>query len=156
MYHAYGEFQNLIPLLCIRPMRLFLSAGAVRRVRIVLLRATHLPFVAFIWAYESTRRTIHRRNSQFPPTFAARAPGRRAFTFATSSRCQDPHHPSVADVHGSGPGKEQSSVDQPAGGRGLERAGRADQLADVIDAVERLRVRVEQVTATVAVSRRGR
>lgn len=153
---ADSIFQNLIPLLCIRPMRLFLSAGSLRRVRIVLLRATHLPFVTLIWVYESFRRKLHRRNSQRPPTFAAKGSGHRTFAFGTSSRCQDPHHPS-ADVRYAGPGKEQctstNGVDQQAGARELGRAGRDEQV-DMIDAVERLRVRVEQVAASIAVTQR--
>jgi hypothetical protein len=43
--------QNLIPLL-LRPLRLLASSENVRSARIVLLKATHLPFVAAIWAYE--------------------------------------------------------------------------------------------------------
>ena len=43
--------QNLIPL-CIRPFRLVLPSERLRSARIVLLKATHLPFVAAIWAYE--------------------------------------------------------------------------------------------------------
>ncbi|KAH7398431.1 hypothetical protein BKA66DRAFT_545998 [Pyrenochaeta sp. MPI-SDFR-AT-0127] len=44
-------FQNLIPL-CIRPFRLILPSERLRSARIVLLKATHLPFVGAIWAYE--------------------------------------------------------------------------------------------------------
>jgi len=43
--------QNLIPL-CIRPFRLVLPSERLRSARIVLLKGTHLPFVAAIWAYE--------------------------------------------------------------------------------------------------------
>lgn len=43
--------QNLIPL-CIRPFRLVLPSERLRSARIVLLKATHLPFVGAIWAYE--------------------------------------------------------------------------------------------------------
>lgn len=45
------DVQNLIPL-CIRPFRLFLPSERLRGARIVLLKATHLPFVAAIWCYE--------------------------------------------------------------------------------------------------------
>jgi hypothetical protein len=44
-------FQNLIPLV-IRPLRLVLPSERLRSVRIVLLKATHLPFVFAIWAFE--------------------------------------------------------------------------------------------------------
>ncbi|KAF1943035.1 hypothetical protein EJ02DRAFT_152406 [Clathrospora elynae] len=42
---------NLIPLL-IRPFRLVLPSERLRGARIVLLKATHLPFVGAIWIYE--------------------------------------------------------------------------------------------------------
>ncbi|CAA9964815.1 hypothetical protein PTNB73_06007 [Pyrenophora teres f. teres] len=43
--------QNLIPLV-IRPLRLILPSERLRGARIVLLKATHLPFVFAIWAFE--------------------------------------------------------------------------------------------------------
>jgi hypothetical protein len=45
------RFQNLIPLV-IRPLRLVLPSERLRSARIVLLKATHLPLVVAIWAYE--------------------------------------------------------------------------------------------------------
>ncbi|KAJ5611316.1 hypothetical protein N7510_008035 [Penicillium lagena] len=137
-------------------MRLFLSAGSVRRVRIVLLRATHLPFVALIWIYEKTRRHAHRRPTcQLPPMLAARDLGRRTSVIESSpSRCQDPLHPSVADTHCLGPGKAKTSLDQHAGVHEPGRAERAGQVEDMIDEVERLRAQVERVAATVGVQRR--
>ncbi|KAH7394979.1 hypothetical protein DE146DRAFT_721044 [Phaeosphaeria sp. MPI-PUGE-AT-0046c] len=54
--------QNLIPL-CIRPFRLFLPSERLRRARIVLLKATHLPFVGAIWCYEQIA-DAHKRNSK--------------------------------------------------------------------------------------------
>ncbi|KAI3154475.1 hypothetical protein CBS147325_1567 [Penicillium roqueforti] len=132
---------NLIPLLCIRPMRLFLSAGTVRRVRIVLLRATHLPFVALIWAYESKWRHLKRTTIQLPP-MSARGQGTSE---PTESRYRDPHHPSVVETNRLGPGKAPS-VDQQAV-RELEmgQVGQVPQLADLIDTIERLRTQVEAI-----------
>jgi len=43
--------KNLIPL-CLRPLRLVLPSERMRSARIVLLKATHLPFIAAIFAYE--------------------------------------------------------------------------------------------------------
>jgi hypothetical protein len=55
---------NLVPLL-LRPFRLFLPSEDVRRIRIVVLKATHVPFVALIWIYEKSRRFVsHRVASQ--------------------------------------------------------------------------------------------
>lgn len=50
--------QNLIPLLFIRPLRLCVPAEQLRRARIALLKVTHLPYIAAIWAYESTNRYL--------------------------------------------------------------------------------------------------
>lgn len=47
---------NLIPLLFIRPLRLFLPSDTVRQIRVMLLRIVSIPFVALIWFYEGTRR----------------------------------------------------------------------------------------------------
>ena len=51
---------NLIPLLLLRPLRLFFPSEDVRRIRILVLKATHAPFVALIWVYERARRLISR------------------------------------------------------------------------------------------------
>ena len=60
---------NLIPLIVLRPLRLVLPSENVRRIRIFFLKATHLPFVALIWAYENSRTIMTRAH----PTFS-RAP----------------------------------------------------------------------------------
>lgn len=54
--------QNLIPL-CIRPFRLFLPSEQLRGARIVLLKATHLPFVLAIWAYEQLADARNRNSN---------------------------------------------------------------------------------------------
>lgn len=120
-------------------MRLFLSAGTVRRVRIVLLRATHLPFVALIWAYESKWRQSKRQNSLLPPISARQGISENP----TGPRCQDPHHPSVIETSRLGPGKAPS-VDQQAA-RELDIVGQVPQLADLIDTIERLRTQVDAI-----------
>ncbi|KAE8335628.1 hypothetical protein BDV24DRAFT_155896 [Aspergillus arachidicola] len=138
---------NLIPLLCIRPLRLFLPAEHIRRVRIVLLRATHLPFVALIWAYESSRRYISRRNTQWPPIATARGSSRPVSSIQTGLAF------STADARSlsSGRARKQPNPEQYIGVRGRDPgpAGSVD-LADMIDEVERLRTQVERVAATVA------
>lgn len=48
-------------------MRLFLSAATLRRARILLLKATHLPLVGLIMAYESHGTYGSRHMSQLPP-----------------------------------------------------------------------------------------
>ncbi|CAG8903261.1 unnamed protein product [Penicillium egyptiacum] len=133
---------NLIPLLCIRPMRLFLSAGTVRSVRIVLLRATHLPFVALIWAYESKWRHPKRQTSQLGPMLAR---GQETSENPTESRCQDPQHPSVVEINRLGPGKAPSVDQQAARELDMGQFGQVPQLADLIDTIERLRTQVEAI-----------
>lgn len=154
--------QNLIPLLCIRPMRLFLPAEHIRRVRIVLLRATHLPFVALIWAYESSRQYISRRGSYLPPMASARgsrlplASSQVAFPFSTH---QAPLQTSTlpVDTLGARDQRRPANPDQQreARGLGLGQTERVD-MADMIDEVERLRAQVDRVAATMAVHQRGR
>ncbi|KAF7680904.1 hypothetical protein GT037_002555 [Alternaria burnsii] len=51
---------NLIPLV-IRPLRLVFPSERLRSVRIVLLKATHLPLVSAIWAFEQLTDTRNRR-----------------------------------------------------------------------------------------------
>ncbi|PWY81076.1 hypothetical protein BO83DRAFT_305428 [Aspergillus eucalypticola CBS 122712] len=152
---------NLIPLLCIRPMRLFLPAEHIRRVRIVLLRATHLPFVALIWAYESSRRYVSRGNSQFPPTATTTASSRptssiqMGFPFSTHHA---PLHASALEGRSwaSSRPKERSNPGQHPETRGPSsgQAGRGDT-ADMIDEVERLRTQVDRVAARMAFHQRS-
>lgn len=115
-------------------MRLFLSAETVRRVRIVLLRATHLPFVMLIWAYESSRKHLRQ----------TRAPERKP----RASRCLDPQHHAVIETSRPDRGNERPM--DP----GLARSGQA-QVTEMIDAVERLRAQVERVSTTLAAQQRG-
>ncbi|RAK87606.1 hypothetical protein BO79DRAFT_197011 [Aspergillus costaricaensis CBS 115574] len=152
---------NLIPLLCIRPMRLFLPAEHIRRVRIVLLRATHLPFVALIWAYESSRRYVSRGNSQFPPTATTTTSSRptssiqMGFPFSTHHA---PLHASALEGRSwaSSRPKERSNPGQHPEARGPSsgQAGRGDT-ADMIDEVERLRTQVDRVAARMAFHQRS-
>ena len=41
-----------------RPLRLCIPAEQLRRARIALLKATHLPYIAAIWAYEGVNRYL--------------------------------------------------------------------------------------------------
>ncbi|TAQ91658.1 hypothetical protein B7494_g111 [Chlorociboria aeruginascens] len=55
--HFYPPL-NLIPLIFIRPLRLFISAEKLRSARILLLKITHTPFIAAIWLFESAQDQI--------------------------------------------------------------------------------------------------
>jgi len=69
--------QNLIPLV-LRPLRLFLTSESVRVARIVLLKATHVPFVGAIWLYEQCMNAHKRESSAMslsgPQTPAGKIP----------------------------------------------------------------------------------
>lgn len=54
--------QNLLPLL-LRPLRLVISTQHLRNARIVLLKATHWPFVALILFYERALSWLHARKT---------------------------------------------------------------------------------------------
>ncbi|KAJ5128022.1 hypothetical protein N7448_008801 [Penicillium atrosanguineum] len=121
-------------------------AGTVRRVRIVLLRATHLPFVMLIWVYESSWRHLNRRTTGLPPLQMA---GHVPAGEPSASRCQDPQHPCVAETR-PGPGNERTDVEQDDVREPDSARGGQAQLADVIDVIEQLRAQVERVSRTAA------
>jgi len=62
-----------VPLL-LRPLRLVLLAETLRSLRIVLLKATHWPFVALILGWESGRLYLNRRLNAKPSTSPLRGP----------------------------------------------------------------------------------
>ena len=57
--------QNLLALV-FRPLRLVVDAASLRQFRILILKATHAPFVGIIYAYEASRLFSSHRSS-FPP-----------------------------------------------------------------------------------------
>ncbi|KAL4957287.1 hypothetical protein BDW69DRAFT_156589 [Aspergillus filifer] len=141
---------NLIPLLCIRPMRLFLPAEDIRRVRIVLLRATHLPCVALLWAYESSRRLLSRKNS----IAASRSGSTRLSRPASMMQARAGHHP-VALASGIDSHSRPTLRARRFTEHGSQRPGQED-LADMLEEMERLRVQVERVSAAVGFHHRNR
>ena len=62
-----------MPLL-LRPLRLFLPGETLRSIRIILLKATHWPFVALILGYESWRLQLERRRKNSSSLLYVRAP----------------------------------------------------------------------------------
>ncbi|KAL1867796.1 hypothetical protein Plec18167_008542 [Paecilomyces lecythidis] len=142
---------NLIPLFFLRPLRLFLSAGTSRRVRIVLLKITHFPFVVIILVYEASRRYGSRRSSL--------QTSNRPYSAIPTLRA--PLHPAAAQAPPSmASGKERISAGYSYGpgpearGSGPVPAGRAG-LAEMINEVDRLRSQVERVAATLALQQRS-
>ena len=54
-----------MPLLLFRPLRLCVPSEELRNARIVLLRATHLPYVGAIWTYERASRFWNSRKDDW-------------------------------------------------------------------------------------------
>lgn len=134
-------------------MRLFLSAEVVRRVRIVLLRATHLPFVMLIWIYESGRRHLVAQSTSRLSFTSPQANGTSAVE-SSVSRCSDPLHPSVVETYRLGLGNERLLQVDQHGRRRSEPArpeqaqtAQAAQIAEMIASIERLRIQVERAMA---------
>lgn len=67
--HFYPPL-NLIPLIFIRPLRLFVSAEKLRNVRIALLKVTHMPIVGAIWMFEQAQDRV----SGSAPSFSSLGP----------------------------------------------------------------------------------
>lgn len=155
MSHKLTHSQNLIPLLCIRPMRLFLSAGSVRRVRIMLLRATHLPFVMMIWAYESSRRQLHRPTTRLPPVSTARAHGTLGGE-PSVSRSQHPLHSPITETRRMDhPQHRQISVDMHDSREATMARAEKAQMAEILNVVDQLREQVERVTTGLSAQKGG-
>jgi hypothetical protein len=136
------DSQNLIPL-CIRPLRLVLPSERLRSARIVLLKATHAPFVAAIWCYEQLA-DAHRRNSKVtsfngPQTpLPSKKPPRLA---VNTPRLL------MADSHAAlnSPGRVQQQASRPH-----TRVGQGEPDAQLKTLVLKLTRQVEQLTEVVS------
>lgn len=64
--------QNLIPLILFRPLRLCVPADQLRNARIILLKATHMPYVVAIWLYESGCRYWNNKRDEWQSKAGAR------------------------------------------------------------------------------------
>lgn len=137
---------NLFPLVLLRPLRLFLPSEDVRRIRIFVLKATHIPFLALIWTYEKARPMVSR-----PHPTVAKAPhltsrplsagqfsfdGGRDFAKSPRTRRAAPETPPAAtpDISGSTRKTALGGVDN----------------AELAALVQKLSVQVDGLTAMVA------
>lgn len=137
---------NLVPLTLLRPLRLFLPSEDVRRIRIFVLKATHIPFVALIWAYENSRNMVSR-----PRPSVSRAPHLTSRPISAGQHSLDgardlvrsatirriPHEPSPSPT----PDKGRSTVKSALG---------SAENAELIALVQKLSVQVDGLTAMVA------
>jgi hypothetical protein len=53
----------LIPLVLIRPLRIFFPAEKIRKTRILVLKFTHLPIVGAIWLFELAHEQVRNSNT---------------------------------------------------------------------------------------------
>jgi hypothetical protein len=129
--------QNLISL-CFRPLRLCFPAESVRSARILVLKATHLPFVAIIWAYENSQQYV--RNARRAPALLssgggaptpAAAGGRKRYS--ALNRAQPLEHRATPSDNNPRP----------------PIAGSADSVADLMALIEKLSSQVDELTSIV-------
>jgi hypothetical protein len=66
----------LIPLVFIRPLRIFFSSEQLRNTRIILLKVTHSPIVGAIWLFEAASDNFQGTARLFP----SMGPGAGKFT----------------------------------------------------------------------------
>ena len=91
--------QNLLPLFLFRPLRLVLSSAQLRTGRIILLRATHFPFVLAIQTYEhfyTGAAATQARSSGYPSLGTLTAPSRPRLNKLHASKI-----PSSTGIHSS-------------------------------------------------------
>ncbi|KAF2203191.1 hypothetical protein GQ43DRAFT_470203 [Delitschia confertaspora ATCC 74209] len=135
--------KNLIPLL-LRPARLVFSSDKVRNARIILLKATHAPFVGAIWLYE-VLRTRNQKGSAAsisgPETPVVR---KRAFmkTSLTSPRPLTGFQGSL-DGSANTPGRSAASMR-------VQTTSSSESDAQLKSLILKLTVQVEQLTGVVA------
>lgn len=137
---------NLFPLTILRPLRLFFPSEDVRRIRIFVLKVTHIPFVAMIWAYENSRGIVSRRHSTLSkaPHLTTRPLSAGQFSF------DGPRD------HAKSPSTQRALPETPTaagtdvgGDTGKSASGSVDN-ADLLVLVQKLSAQVDGLTAMVA------
>ena len=142
MSKADTSIQNLLPLF-LRPLRLIMPSERLRSARIVLLKATHLPLVGAIWAYE---RAVRERRSGTttiggPETTTAKRPFRSAIN---SPRLLTTGFQASGGANSSMLGRTQATS------RPHTRAGPSDSDHQLKSLVLALTSQVEQLTTMVS------
>jgi len=89
--------QSLIPLIFIRPLRLFVASEKLRNARIFVLKVTHLPIISAIWLFELAHYQVRETNafSTIQPTHHTVEPSAIPKTQPTHSS----HGPSSSSRH---------------------------------------------------------
>lgn len=142
---------NLIALF-FRPLRLFIPTETIRTIRILVLKVTHLPFVAIIWAYESSRQLVSRRvhsppasTIPFSPTRPLSA-NRLSLTRDVSATAQASK--SAISLAAHTPTKESRA--KQSGDRQATTTASSSDITELINMVQRLHSQVEELTSMVA------
>lgn len=132
---------NLIPLLLVRPLRLFLPSDKVRQIRVLLLRAVSIPFVALIWLYEGSRRLLY--GPAMPSTrirsrpLSTKKPSYRLSYYGGERSASAPKR------------LDPSSAHSTNGNASMSVSGMADD-SELMSVIQKLSVQVEELTAMVA------
>lgn len=138
---------NIVSLL-LRPLRLFLPSEDARRIRIIVLKATHVPFVALIWIYERARRFASSRAS----TQRAKAPQSTSRPLSSSQLSLEPRR----DLSRSSPTRASALNRSALQGSSQstnavnESASTAVDNAELVALVQSLALKVDSLTAMVA------
>lgn len=136
---------NLIPLLLVRPLRLVLPSDSVRQIRVLLLRAVSIPFVALIWCYEGSRHLWH--GSETPSTrmrsrpLSTNRPSHRLSYSGGERMTPAPKRSAPSNAHG--------SID----GRSTMSASNVVDQSDLVLLIQRLSAQVDELTTMVAAQR---
>lgn len=135
--------QNLIPLVFIRPLRLCIRGEQLRRARIALLKATHLPYIAAIWAYERTNRYLSSTSESWQ--YTSRSQKRPL----VRSQVQVRHRASLYPARST---RSDASLcaKTPANEGRFNGARDLDSLAEVKRMIEQLSTQVEELSRMVA------
>ena len=135
----------LIPLLCIRPLRLVLPSAKLRRGRIVVTKATQLPSGALIWAYERGRRFIAPNRS------LSASRGGLAQSIARLSSALNQSTPLAPTTS-----TKQRSQQTMCSASLTSASGSAENSADLTALIHRLSSQVEDLTPMVAGQQKDR
>ncbi|EHY53055.1 hypothetical protein HRR83_006104 [Exophiala dermatitidis] len=137
---------NLFPLTILRPLRLFFPSEDVRRIRIFVLKVTHIPFVAMIWAYENSRGIVSRRHSTLSkaPHLTTRPLSAGQFSFDSPR-----DHAKSPSTQRALPETPTAAGTDVGGDTGKSASGSVDN-ADLLVLVQKLSAQVDGLTAMVA------
>ncbi|KAK4940826.1 hypothetical protein LTR10_019098 [Elasticomyces elasticus] len=137
---------NLFPLILLRPLRLVLPSDDVRRIRIAVLKATHTPFLALIWAFEKSTRIVfaaHPTIAKAPHVTSRPLSGGQFSLGGAQDYARSPMTRRVP------PAAMPPATPERANSTTKSAPGRADT-ADLVALVQKLSAQVDGLTAMVA------